>query len=251
MKRVLVLRDPEAARETVRELERRGHAAVVVPVQEIVALDEPPPAGDFACICVTSRNAVPALRRGFAGTQRPLLAVGEATAAALRAAGFARVEAGSGEAAALVRPAAALASRLRQPVLLALGRTRTPALEDGLARAGTVFAVWETYETRLLHPTERQVEAAFGGRAPDAVMLLSGSQAEGFARLFRAQPRLFRPLPQLLCLSERIAEALPAELRGAAPISLCRDMPALFDRLEQTSFASDGPRAGESRDLPG
>lgn len=247
MARILVLREAGAAAETAADLRARGHEPLLLPLHEIVPLDDPPPAGDFAGLLATSRNAVPALSRHFAGRDMPVLGVGAATARRLEAAGFAAVEIGEGAAASLVAPAAALAARCRRPLLLALGRVRRSDLEDGLVAAGVSFAAWEVYDTRPSRPDGRAIETALGGRTPDAVLLLSGGQANGFLGLLRAAPSFFKPLPRLLCLSGRIAAALPAELRIRASISADPDLVALFESLAETSSPERHAPPGQDR----
>lgn len=101
---VLVIRPEPGASETARRAEALGLRPVVAPLFEVRALpwDAPEPAG-FEAVLLTSANAA---RHGGAGLRRfahlPCYAVGEATAAAARRAGFAQVEAGEADGAATV-----------------------------------------------------------------------------------------------------------------------------------------------------
>ena len=90
MRRVLVLRPEPAARATVEGAKRRGLDAISTPLFEIEAVQwAPPAAAGFDGILLTSANAV---RFGGEGLQElrglPVYAVGAATAAAARDAGF-------------------------------------------------------------------------------------------------------------------------------------------------------------------
>ncbi|GGE08298.1 hypothetical protein GCM10011390_29200 [Aureimonas endophytica] len=229
--RVLILREPEAAEETAGALAALGHEPLRLPLQAIVPLGAPPPPGRFAALVVTSRNALPALSRHLSGTDLPLLAVGAATAARLRGAGFAIAVTGEGAAASLVSPAAELAGRAGLPLLLALGRSRSADLETGLAARNAPFTVWETYETRPRRPEIAEIAALFAAGRPEAALLLSATQAEGFAALLAAHGEFFRPMPRLFCLSARIAARLPEELRPFATISPRRDVSSLLAGL--------------------
>lgn len=229
MARILILRPIEAAEETAALLRARGHETVILPVQETVALAEPPPAGEFSGFIVTSRNAVPALAEHFQRDRRPVLAVGERTAAAALEAGFRDVRAGAGEAGSLAEQAAAIA-RTGTPLLYAAGRVRTPGLEAAMAGNGTPFRSWEVYDALAIQPTEAAIEAVAAGGAPDLVLVLSAGQAVGLAALFERAHALFTPMPRLLCLSQRIFEALPMQLRASASISPQPSLSSLFDR---------------------
>ncbi|GAA0479004.1 hypothetical protein GCM10009096_21240 [Parasphingorhabdus litoris] len=95
---VLVLRPIEGARKTARRAEEIGLTVNIDPLFVIESMDwKAPPASDFDAVMVTSANGVQ-----YAGAelsnykQLPFLAVGEATAAAARQAGFNVVETGSG-----------------------------------------------------------------------------------------------------------------------------------------------------------
>jgi uroporphyrinogen-III synthase len=231
MTRVLLLRDRAAGEETAAEVRALGHEPLLLPLQEIVPLDEPMPAGPFAGVVVTSRNAVPVLARHLGKAGVPALAVGETTARHLEEAGFTVAERGEGSGASLLRPAARLGEEQKLPLLLALGRVRTSVLEDGLRAAGVSFTLWEAYDTRALSPSRGEVEAASNGQPPEAVLILSVGQAEGFAALVAAHPDLFDPIPRIFCLSGRIVEALPKELASFASISPSGNVSKLFTGL--------------------
>src|SRR5579885_3249920 len=90
--RALVTRPRAEAVELAAALERRGIAALIEPLIEIRFADLPPPdlAGVRAILC-TSANGVRALARLTPARGLPLFAVGDATAARAREAGFAAV----------------------------------------------------------------------------------------------------------------------------------------------------------------
>lgn len=118
-----------------------GLEPVVAPLFEVVPLAwEVPDAGAFDVIAMTSANAA---RYGGAGlarfTQLPLLAVGETTAEAARAAGFADVRVGESD-------AAAIGSQLVGRVVHFTGTDYRPIPTDADV---TAIAV---YESRALSP---------------------------------------------------------------------------------------------------
>lgn len=231
MARVLILRPREEAEETTALLAARGHLPLLLPLHATIPLAVPPPPGPFAAFAVTSRNAVPALARQFPGDGHTVLCVGKRTAEAAREAGFASVEAGEGTAAGLGAMALRFAGDGTRQLLYAAGRVRSGTLEAALDAAGVRFALWETYDTVPLRLDAESVRAATGAAPPDAVLILSAAQAEAFAQLCRAVPALLAGPPLLLCLSERIAAALPADLRAFAAISPSPSLSSLFDRL--------------------
>ena len=230
MARVLVLRPAADAATTAREVEARGHEPQLLPAEEIVTLATSPPQGPFSGFLVTSAHAVPALAAGFSGSRLKILAVGARTAAALRAAGFDDVTVGLGGAADLVEPALALAAEAHLPLLYAAGRVRTDTLEIALARRSAPLCLWEVYDTRTLDPQPEDIARATAGRAPDAVLLLSRGQVAAYLRLAARLPQSAAG-PRLLCLSARIAEALPRELRLRAEISPAMSLATLFDHV--------------------
>jgi uroporphyrinogen-III synthase len=231
MARVLILRPAEDAATTARALAARGHTPQVLPAEEIVALGTAPPAGSFAALLVTSAHAVPALARHPPAAWPAILAVGERTAEALRAAGFDRVTVGCGGAAGLVEPAVRLAAARGLPLLYAAGRVRSDALETTLAEQSVPLSVWEVYDIRPLDPGPEEIARATGGAPPDAVLLLSRGQVAAYLRLAERLPRGPGAAPRLLCLSSRIAAALPAELRSLAEISPAMSLATLFDHV--------------------
>jgi uroporphyrinogen-III synthase len=99
MRRVVVLRPEPGASETVQRARDLGLNAVAMPLFEIepVAWEAPDPAA-FDGLLLTSANAV---RFGGAGMERltvlPTHAIGEATAAAAREAGFTVAAVGTGD----------------------------------------------------------------------------------------------------------------------------------------------------------
>jgi len=123
--RLLVTRPEEDAERTAASLRARGHSVVVAPLLHIEALpDAEIGSGPWAAILVTSANAAFAIARHPRGAELknvPVLAVGERSAQAMRAAGFAEVISAGGDLARLA------AERLKQgvPLLYLAGTDRS------------------------------------------------------------------------------------------------------------------------------
>lgn len=103
-RRALVLRPEPGSSATAARLAAAGVPAVAVPLFRVVPVAWSRPAGPFDALLLTSANAV---RHGGldAVSDLPVVAVGAATAAAARAAGFDVVATGNADAAAAVRAA--------------------------------------------------------------------------------------------------------------------------------------------------
>lgn len=98
MKRLFICRPEPGASASLSRARKLGLDAVAMPLFELHPLDwQPPDPAEFDALLVTSANA---LRLGGRGLDRfrhlPLVAVGEATAAEARRAGWTDVRAGSG-----------------------------------------------------------------------------------------------------------------------------------------------------------
>lgn len=139
---VLVTRPQPGAGETAARLAARGLVPILAPMLEIVPLAGPPlPATD--AILLTSRNGLLALGR----IDRPVFAVGTATAAAARAAGAAEVASAGGNArdlADLVRARLPPGASLVLPTAPGQGF----ALSAALRAAGYEVRVHPAYESR-------------------------------------------------------------------------------------------------------
>lgn len=216
-KRVLVTRPEPGASETALRLKELGLHPIKLPLQETQALAVPDGAvgENIAAVAITSANAVrhapPELLQRLVNL--PCFAVGEATAAAAQAAGFAQVTEAGGDAGTLagtiaaVRPAGSLA--------YLCGSVRRPLFEQRLADAGVTFVAVETYCTAKRVRPASKVLAAAAERPIDIVLLYSANAAEALTETI-AKPGLeglFRATAYL-CLSPRIADALAGKIKG-------------------------------------
>lgn len=136
-RRVAILRPEPGNAATAARLRDAGLDPLLLPLFEVRPLDwTPPDAAGFDGLLLTSANAV---RHGGAGLAvlkaLPVLAVGDATAAAARAAGFAVTQSGSADVAALLHDAPGFAR-----LLWLAGHDRTAIAHPALAAAIPVYA---------------------------------------------------------------------------------------------------------------
>lgn len=127
-----VTRPAEDAAELATALRAQGHAVLVEPLLAIEFIDGPPLNLDgVQAVLATSANGVRAFSARNAERSLPLLAVGDATARAARAAGFTHIESASGDVMAL----AELARQRLHPAAGALLHVAAGDLAGDLASA--------------------------------------------------------------------------------------------------------------------
>ena len=169
----------------------------------------------------------------------PVLAVGEATAAALRAAGFTNVQAGRGRAQDLVALAAALPRRAEEAFLYAAGRVRLPDLEAGSAQAALPLRVAEAYDTVPALPSDAELEHARAGGPARGALLLSRGQARAFERFARDAGDVLGEDVALFCLSDAIALELSPQFGKNAIVAEAPRFVSLVDAIKNWSERSD------------
>lgn len=229
-RRILVTRPEPGASATARRLVAAGFDPVVVPLTKIVPIRGTIPAGDFDAVMATSANAPRYLAPEAAAALAvlPFYAVGEATAAAAREAGFRDVRSGSGTGQALARFVADDLGRGARLLFLA-GRLRTPTTEQALVAAGITVAPVEVYNTVKVGLSADDLDNALGDAPLDAVLFHSRAAAEVVSEhsfVHSLEDATF------LCLSERIAACLPEALRRRARVASKPDEDALIALIE-------------------
>jgi uroporphyrinogen-III synthase len=135
LKRILVTRPEPGASQTADRISALGFVPVVAPVLAILATDiglHVP--HRIAATLVTSRNAVPACPRSC--HDRPVFAVGSATAACAAAAGFTRVIDADGDASVLSTLVAASLSPKDGSLFFPTGRGQGFELANSLRERG-------------------------------------------------------------------------------------------------------------------
>lgn len=210
--RLLVTRPLPQAEETAARLRALGHVVHVAPLLEIVpdpSVSLAPDAADL--VVLTSRGAVRALSqhpeldrvRGL-----PTLAVGEATAEAARAAGFADVRSADGD---LLSVAAAIEADPNRPriVLHLAGRERSGDL-DALLGASAVSVVTRIcYRAEVASGLPADTVAALREGTIDAALSFSPRSAATLVAL-AAAGGVGEAVASLrhFCLSEAVAEVM-------------------------------------------
>ena len=201
---VLITRPEADAAETAALVRARGLDPVVAPVMVLrprVVSDN----GLFDAVVTTSRNAIPALPDTC--KQLALLAVGSATAARARDAGFATVLDAEGDAGAL----AALAGRTLPAgsrLLFAHGLHQGDTLAAALVDAGFVVVRRCAYAIQPARRMPDVAAAAIEAATLRSAMFLSTETARTFVRLL---PSRLRPLlagTAAIAIGHGAAEAL-------------------------------------------
>ncbi|WP_337877455.1 uroporphyrinogen-III synthase [Elioraea sp.] len=209
---VLVTRPEPEARETARRLRALGYRPVLAPMLTITPVPArlPPPEAVQAIIA-GSMNAVRALPAAY--RRVPLLAVGDATAAAARAGGYRTVRSAAGDA----RDLAALAARLLDPrsgpLLLPTRAGEGLRLAADLRARGFAVLRRIVYAATPAAGLAERARAAFARGAVGAVVFFSASAARTFARIVRRGP-VARMLGGVTALT--ISEAAAAALGDLA-----------------------------------
>jgi uroporphyrinogen-III synthase len=230
--RLLVTRPRPEAEALARELEARGHATLIQPLLVIERAAAPPPALDgVQAILITSANAAPAL--AAMTDPPPVIAVGEASAAAVRAAGVPRVEVAGGDARGLARHLI----RHRRPeegaLLHLCGADVRPGLAEPLAAAGFDLRHHVVYRAQAVGELSPATVMALRQRQIDAVLLFSPRTAAIFSALVRHhQLASGLTATEALCLSDAVAAATRDLPWQAVRIARRPEMAALLRLLD-------------------
>lgn len=232
--RILVTRpEPDNAR-TAAALQARGHTPLLAPLLRVVPVGAEIGAGPFAAVLITSANAVRALAAHPARarvTALPALAVGEATAAAAREAGFASVEAADGDAASLVRLVRARFGADSAPLLYLAGADRAADLGAALARDGIPVTLAVVYRA-LLQPLVADARAELAAGGIDLVLHYSRRSARQYLAAAAEAGLLRQALhPLHLCLAEPVAAVLREAGAGTVTVAARPDEAHLLSLL--------------------
>jgi len=212
--RLLVLRPEPGASETAARAKRLGLEPIVAPIFTVRALAwAPPDPAGIDAVLLTSANAA---RLGGSGLERlrhlPCYAVGEATGAAARAAGFDDVKTGDSDGAAAV----SLARNDGMCRLLHIcGREHNQLVTPGVEVTPVV-----AYAADPVSPLPKRAAEAVGQRA--LVLLHSARAASLFATLVDGAG-IPRGAVRLASISAAAAEAAGSGWREIATAAQPRD----------------------------
>jgi uroporphyrinogen-III synthase len=239
---VLVTRPLPDGETTAADLRARGYEAIAVPMLRF----EPFGFRDdedvvYGAVIATSANALRAVEAGLAGSsllKLPLFAVGERTAAAARAAGFAEVVAGEGDAAALrdlvVENAKAKKLKKAKPLLYLAGEELARDLAGELAHKGFEVVTQITYRMVPAKNLPGEVVDGFAAGRIEAVLHYSRRSARAFVDAARAGGVEISALslPQC-CISPAVAEIVRDAGATQVTVAASPDENALFEALKR------------------
>ncbi|MSO85809.1 MAG: uroporphyrinogen-III synthase [Rhodospirillales bacterium] len=182
--RVLVTRPAADAVLLAEALTRSGIEVLSEPLLEIVNIPGQPVAvEDVQALLITSANGIRVFAARNAARDLLVLAVGDASAAAARGLGFARVESAAGDVAALAR----LCQRQLDPAqgeLLHVAGTRIAGdLAQELRQAGFRYRREELYRARAATALSSAAVAAVRAGTLAGVLFFSPRTAETFVAL--------------------------------------------------------------------
>jgi uroporphyrinogen-III synthase len=232
--RLLVTRPLDDAQALADRLAERGHDATIEPLLTIAPdLRAPLPLDGVRGLVFTSANGVRAFALRSPRRDLPVFAVGAATAAAAREAGFAAVASAEGDVAALEELIAARASPADGPLLHVAGAVVAGDLAGRLAARGYDLRRATLYAAEPATRLSAAARAALEGGRLDGAMLFSPRTAEIFVAL-TAEPSLRAAVGglTLFALSRAVADAAaPAGWRRIV-VAARPDEAALLDLVD-------------------
>lgn len=228
---VFITRPADQAAPLAEAVRARGFAPVLAPCLVLEIEDGPPldPAG-IAAIAVTSANGVKALLARWADRTCPVYAVGEATAAAARAGGFADVITAGGDAASLAR---LIAGKVEPgtKILHAAGEDRAFDLAGALSPLGIGVRVETLYAMPMARALPDEALAVLDAGVNAAALLMSARTAAAFGELVAASGRRLDCV-SAICMSQAVADAAADFAFRRIAVSSRPSVDALLDALE-------------------
>lgn len=233
--RLAVLRPEPDGERTAAALRGMGHEVLVTPLLRMTPLSVGQLHGPWAAVLVTSANAIRAMSAhpALPELQRMrVLAVGDHTAEIARAAGFADVVSGDGNARDLAARAAKFCAK-DKPLLYLVGQHRAFDFADSLERHGITVDTVVVY--RMQAQTQLPANLADALRSGSLTGVLHYSARSAATYLSCAEGPTLRSAalsPRHFCLSEQVAA--PFVAAGAAHVRVARqpDEASLFRLLD-------------------
>jgi uroporphyrinogen-III synthase len=167
-------------------------------------------------LLITSANGLRAFTAMSDRRDLTVYAVGDASAAAARAAGFPTVFSANGDVGDLARLVAAKADPAKGPLYHAAGSKLAGDLAGDLERAGFDYRRLRLYEARSAESLSAETQDQLAAGHIDGVIIFSPRTAATFVSLVRTA-NLGEPCRKLkaFCLSRAVAEALaPLEMQA-------------------------------------
>ncbi|MBI0536745.1 uroporphyrinogen-III synthase [Roseomonas sp. KE2513] len=226
----LITRPEPGAAATAARVASLGWRPILAPALVLTPLPMPPAPAAQAAL-VASAAAVPALAAACP-LGLPLLAVGEGTAEAARAAGFATVFAAGGDAESLAALAAARLALGDGPLLLAAGRGYGDDLAASLTTRGFALIRREAYVAAEAAELPAPARAALVAGSVRAALFLSPRSARATASLLRSAGLSGAATAiRAVALSGRVARALDGLPWGGLDVAARPDQDTLLGLL--------------------
>lgn len=203
--RLWVTRTRPGAEATAERLRALGHVPVVSPLLTIRRLRPALDLTGVGALVFTSLNGVAAFAAREAGRGWPVFAVGDATAEAVRRAGFGAVRSAAGDVHALAALVLRAHDRRSGPVLIAGAREPAGDLAGALSAEGLDVRSAALYAARPASG-RRGLEALRAGRL-DGVLIHSPRAARRLAALASADAASLAAL-SVFCISQAAAAPL-------------------------------------------
>jgi len=233
----LITRPREDAEPLATALAARGIETLIEPLLTITPLPATaaPLAEDLAgvqAILFTSANGVRAFADLSSRRDIGVLAVGDATAATARAAGFTAVESAGGDVKDLARLAKQRLKPAGGPVFHAAGSAVAGDLAQLLAADGFTLRRRMLYEAQPAREIGRAAREGFQARRIDLVLLFSPRTAATFASLARAADLDLKRVTAL-CLSAAVESAVRDLPWRGIETAARPDLPAMLELVDR------------------
>jgi uroporphyrinogen-III synthase len=235
--RLLVTRPERDGERTATALRARGHEVVLAALMRIESIANVEIGkGPWSALIMTSVNALRALEahpRRAELTRLSLGVVGERTAAAARAAGFADIRWVGGDVEELIRAIRGSPPRGDGPLLYLAGEETGRDVGGDLAADGLATRTLVVYRAVKAERLPAAALSALGKGEIDGVLHFSRRSAEAFIACARAGGILDRALaPPQYCLSQQVASPLMAAGAGHVRLASRPDEAALVALIE-------------------
>ncbi|MCG5243035.1 uroporphyrinogen-III synthase [Azospirillum doebereinerae] len=202
----------EDAEPLVRRLDALGFACALEPMLSLVWLDGPEPdLTDVQALLFTSANGVRGYARRTGRRDRPVYAVGDATATAAREAGFTQVESASGDVYALAELVRARLDPAGGGLLHVAGSKVAGDLAGLLGGAGFALRREALYDALPAGRLSEETATIFRTSDLNGVLFFSPRTARSFVKLLAEAGLVDRcRTVDAFCLSPAVAEAARA-----------------------------------------
>lgn len=234
--RIVVTRPQADAERTASALRQQGYEVLVAPLMRVepIAADLE---GSWGAVVITSANAPAAIKDNPARAMLltlKLFAVGERSAAAARAAGFANVESASGDVRDLTQLIGEQVRDKATPLLYLAGEDRAADMVGELAVHGIKAAMRVVYRAVTV-PFPDELIAALTAGEIDAVLHYSRRSADNYVTGATAAGITEVALaPRHVCLAEPVAAPLVCAGATRMAIAPHPDEAALIELLAPT-----------------